>query len=57
MFICLDYRRKKHPSVVFIDVEQNQEIKLANDFQEFIRGFVAYIEGEELKLYDLELSE
>lgn len=46
MFICLDYRntRKKEPSVTFIDVEQSQEIKLANSFQEFINGLVDNIE-------------
>jgi hypothetical protein len=57
MFICLDYRKRKNPSVIFIDVEQNQEIKLANDFQEFISGLVDYIEDVELALHDLELSE
>ena len=57
MFICLDYRNKKNPSVIFIDVEQNQEIKLANDFQNFISGLVNYIEDVELDPYDLELSE
>jgi len=57
MFICLDYRKRKNPSVIFIDVEQNQEIKLANDFQEFISGLVDYIEEEELDPYDSELSE
>lgn len=57
MFICLDYRKRKNPSVIFIDIEQNQEIKLANDFQEFISGLVDYIEEEELDPYDSELSE
>lgn len=44
MFICLDYRTKKVPTVVFIDVEQNQEIKLAVDFESFINGLVEDIE-------------
>jgi len=57
MFICLDYRKRKNPSVIFIDIEQNQEIKLANDFQAFISGLVDYIEEEELDPYDSELSE
>lgn len=57
VFICLDYRKRKNPSVIFIDVEQNQEIKLANDFQEFISGLVDYIEDVELDPYDSELSE
>ncbi|RUL54058.1 SMI1/KNR4 family protein [Lysinibacillus antri] len=57
MFICLDYRRRKHPAVVFIDVEQNQEIHLAKNFEEFIKGLVDHIEEEELNLYDSELSE
>jgi hypothetical protein len=46
MFICLDYRTKKVPSVVFIDVEQNQEIKLAVNFESFINGLVEVIEEE-----------
>ncbi|SOC15597.1 SUKH superfamily protein [Ureibacillus xyleni] len=56
MFICLDYRRKKNPSVIFIDVEQNQEIQLAKDFEEFVEGLVDYIEEEQLNLDDAELS-
>lgn len=57
MFICLDYRKRKNPSIIFIDVEQNQEIKLAKDFEEFINGLVDYIEDVELDPYDSELSE
>jgi hypothetical protein len=57
MFICLDYRKSNNPSVIFIDVEQNQEIILANDFQEFINGLVDYIEDVELDPNDSELSE
>jgi hypothetical protein len=56
MFICLDYRGRKNPSVVFIDVDQNQEIKLAKTFQEFINGLVDYIEDVEVEPYDSELS-
>ena len=52
IFICLDYRRSKNPSVIFIDVEQNQEIKLAKNFEEFIAGLVDYIEEKEINLYD-----
>ncbi|MEH7309279.1 SMI1/KNR4 family protein, partial [Neobacillus drentensis] len=50
MFICLDYRntRKKEPSVIFIDVDEIQEIKLANNFEEFINGLVEEIEEEDL---------
>lgn len=57
MFICLDYRTRKNPSVIFIDVEQNQEIKLANSFEDFISGLVDYIEEDEINLYDTVLSE
>ncbi|MGE7981370.1 SMI1/KNR4 family protein [Solibacillus sp. NPDC093137] len=57
MFICLDYRKRKNPSVIFIDVDQNQEIKLAEDFESFINGLVDYIEEEEISLYDTGLSE
>ncbi|MER2000180.1 MAG: SMI1/KNR4 family protein [Lysinibacillus sp.] len=55
-FICLDYRKRKNPSVIFIDVEQNQEIKLAENFEIFINGLVDYIEEEEIRL-DTELSQ
>lgn len=56
MFICLDYRRKKTPSVVFIDVEQNQEIQIAKNFEALIDGVVEHIEEEELTHSDV-LSE
>lgn len=46
-FICLDYRRRKNPAVIFIDTEENQEIKLADNFEEFINGLVEKIEEEE----------
>lgn len=39
-FICLDYRKRKNPSVLFINVDENQEIKLANSFEEFLEGLV-----------------
>lgn len=45
-FICLDYRKKKNPSVIFIDVDVKQEIKLANNFEEFIEGLVEEIAEE-----------
>ena len=57
MFICLDYRTRKNPSVIFIDVDQNQEIKLAEEFGDFVNGLVDYIEEEEISLYDTGLSE
>lgn len=57
MFICLDYRKRKNPTVIFIDVEQNQEIKLADNFREFISGLVNHIEDIELDLNEAELSE
>lgn len=57
IFICLDYRTRKIPSVIFIDVEQNQEIKLAEDIEDFVNGLVVYIEEEEISLDDTGLSE
>lgn len=56
IFICLDYRSKKTPSVIFIDVEQSQEITLAKNFEEFISGLVDYIEEEHISYKDV-LSE
>jgi hypothetical protein len=53
MFICLDYRRKKNPSVVFIDVEQKQEISLAKNFELFINGLQEEIEETEIENEDL----
>ncbi|WP_409303924.1 SMI1/KNR4 family protein [Peribacillus sp. SCS-155] len=47
-FICLDYRRRKNPSVIFIDVEANQEIKLAKTFGEFLKGLVEEINEDEI---------
>lgn len=57
MFICLDYRKGKNPFVIFIDMEQNQEIKLAKDFKGFVNGPVEYIEEQEINLYETVLSE
>lgn len=56
-FICLDYRKRKNPSVVFIDVDQNQEIQLANNFDEFINGLVEVIEEDDQYSYVDTLSE
>lgn len=47
-FICLDYRKKKNPSVIFIDVDENQEIKLAENFEDFLEGLVEEIAEEML---------
>lgn len=57
LFICLDYRRKKTPSVVFLDVEERQEIQLAKHFDEFISGLVEHIEEDEMTSFDMVLSE
>lgn len=57
MFICLDYRNKKVPSVVFIDVDQNQEIKLAVDFESFINGLVEEVEEGNVNSVHDNLSE
>ncbi|KIL49530.1 SMI1/KNR4 family protein [Jeotgalibacillus soli] len=51
-FICLDYRRRKNPIITFIDVEANQEIKLAKDFEEFINGLVEEIKELEVGPFD-----
>ncbi len=56
-FICLDYRKRKNPSVVFIDVDQNQEIQLANNFDEFINGLVEKVEEDDVIPYMDALSE
>ncbi|MCM3595613.1 SMI1/KNR4 family protein [Metabacillus idriensis] len=48
MFVCLDYRNKNNPSVIFIDIDINQEINLASTFEEFICGLEEYIEEEQL---------
>ncbi|WP_157950923.1 SMI1/KNR4 family protein [Peribacillus acanthi] len=55
MFICLDYRRKKNPSVIFLDVDQLQEIELAKDFEGFVNGLVEEIEEKDID-YDSSLS-
>ncbi|KYG34957.1 SMI1/KNR4 family protein [Alkalihalobacillus trypoxylicola] len=55
MFLCLDYRNRKNPSVICIDVDENQEFKLAENFDELISGLVEYIE-EEPSTYDKELT-
>ncbi|EAR67080.1 hypothetical protein B14911_16245 [Bacillus sp. NRRL B-14911] len=51
-FICLDYRRRKNPIVTFVDIEANQEIILAKNFEEFINGLV-----EEIKELEVEPCE
>ncbi len=57
-WIALDYRNSKtEPPVIFIDVEQNQEIRLAKNFEKFINGLVDYNEEEEIDLSDTILSE
>ncbi|MCD8510879.1 MAG: SMI1/KNR4 family protein [Bacillus sp. (in: Bacteria)] len=46
-WIALDYRNSKTgPPVIFIDVEQNQEIRLAKNFEGFISGLVDYNKDE-----------
>ena len=42
----MDYRKKKNLSVLFIDVDEKQEIKLANSFEEFLEGLVEEIAEE-----------
>jgi hypothetical protein len=40
-WITLDYRDNATPSVKWIDVECNEEIKIADDFDQFINGLVS----------------
>ncbi len=40
-WITLDYRENHIPSVKWIDVGSNQEVKIANDFDQFIDGLVS----------------
>lgn len=55
--IALDYRQTKtEPPVMYIDVEQNQEIQLANNFESFINGLVDYSE-EEVDIPEPELND
>ncbi len=57
-WIALDYRKNKtEPPIIFIDVEENQEISLAKSFEEFINGLVEYIEEEDSDLNNPSLSE
>lgn len=57
-WIALDYRNSRaNPPVIYIDVEQNQEIRLAKNFKEFINGLVDYIEEKENNSSDSGLSE
>ncbi|PSL41618.1 SUKH superfamily protein [Planomicrobium soli] len=57
-WIALDYRNSKaDPPVIYLDVEQNQEIRLAKNFEEFINGLVNYIEEEKIYISDTDLSE
>ncbi|MFC4100569.1 SMI1/KNR4 family protein [Paenibacillus xanthanilyticus] len=49
MFVGLDYRSagKREPSVVFIDVERKQDIRLAATFAAFVEGLESNIEEDE----------
>ena len=40
-WITLDYRDNEIPSVKWIDVECNEEVKIADDFDQFINGLVS----------------
>lgn len=39
-WISLDYRNCQVPSVVWLDVDNDQDIQIANTFDEFLRGLV-----------------
>ncbi|WEG18895.1 SMI1/KNR4 family protein [Alkalihalophilus pseudofirmus] len=56
-WIALDYRNtKSEPAVMYIDVEQEQELQLAHDFESFIKGLIDYSE-EEVDFPESELSD
>lgn len=40
-FITLDYRESSNPSVRWIDTEMNEDIHIADSFEEFIEGLVS----------------
>ena len=40
-WITLDYRDSETPSVKWIDVECDEEIKIADNFDQFINGLVS----------------
>lgn len=40
-WITLDYRDNEIPCIKWIDVESNEEIKIADDFDQFINGLVS----------------
>ncbi|MCF6137749.1 SMI1/KNR4 family protein [Alkalihalobacillus berkeleyi] len=57
-WFALDYRYSKtDPSVIFIDVELHQELKLASNFEEFIQGLFINIEEEKSNVQNSVLSE
>lgn len=45
-WITLDYRKEKIPTIRWIDVECNEDIHVADNFEEFINGLVPYEEYE-----------
>lgn len=56
-WIALDYRNtKSEPAVMYIDVEQEQEFQLANNFESFINGLIDYSE-EEVDIPEAKLSD
>ncbi|OLS38234.1 hypothetical protein BTR22_07010 [Alkalihalophilus pseudofirmus] len=57
-WIALDYRQTKtEPPVMYIDLEQEQEFLLANNFESFINGLIDYSEEEEVDIPEAELSD
>nr|WP_233192905.1 SMI1/KNR4 family protein [Sporosarcina sp. P29] len=56
-FVALDYRNSKvDPPVIFLNAEQNQEIRLAKNFEEFMTGLVDYIEQEGIDTFNTGLT-
>jgi hypothetical protein len=40
-FVTLDYRKGKKPSISWIDTEMDQDIHIADSFEEFLNGLVS----------------
>lgn len=41
-FIVLDYRKGDKPTITWFDTEMDQDIHIANSFEEFFEGLVSY---------------
>ena len=45
--ITLDYRNGENPSIRWIDIECNEDIHVANNFEDFINGLILEEEFKE----------